>query len=73
MSYLSVVKLLLSGKFSSDRTIADYATEIWGMEPDFTKYPPPYAIYNEKTGEEMMCTDSAVDFSTRALEHWKKL
>ena len=73
MSYLSVVKLLLSGKFSSDRPIADYATEIWGMEPDYTKYPPPYAIYNEETGEEMICTDSAVDFSTRALEHWKKL
>lgn len=28
-----VLNIAGSGKFSSDRTIADYATEIWGVEP----------------------------------------
>uniref|UniRef100_A0A8B9ST52 Alpha-1,4 glucan phosphorylase n=1 Tax=Anas platyrhynchos TaxID=8839 RepID=A0A8B9ST52_ANAPL len=30
-----------SGKFSSDRTITEYAQEIWGVEPSSTKIPPP--------------------------------
>lgn len=30
-----------SGKFSSDRTITEYAKEIWGVEPSATKIPPP--------------------------------
>ncbi|XP_063801279.1 glycogen phosphorylase, muscle form [Pseudophryne corroboree] len=30
-----------SGKFSSDRTIAQYAREIWGVEPSTLKIPPP--------------------------------
>ncbi|KAG8437808.1 hypothetical protein GDO86_008496 [Hymenochirus boettgeri] len=30
-----------SGKFSSDRTIAQYAREIWGVEPSAVKIPPP--------------------------------
>ena len=28
---------LSAGKFSSDRTIAEYAREIWGMEPRWGK------------------------------------
>ncbi|KAM8946993.1 glycogen phosphorylase, muscle form [Pelodytes ibericus] len=30
-----------SGKFSSDRTISQYAREIWGVEPSTLKIPPP--------------------------------
>lgn len=30
-----------SGKFSSDRTIAQYAREIWGVEPSDVTIPPP--------------------------------
>ncbi|XP_038157700.1 glycogen phosphorylase, brain form [Cyprinodon tularosa] len=30
-----------SGKFSSDRTISQYAREIWGIEPSAFKIPPP--------------------------------
>ena len=29
------------GKFSSDRTIAQYAREIWGVEPSLEKIPGP--------------------------------
>jgi len=31
-----------SGKFSSDRTIAQYAREIWGVEPSMAKLPAPH-------------------------------
>uniref|UniRef100_A0A670HKP8 Alpha-1,4 glucan phosphorylase n=1 Tax=Podarcis muralis TaxID=64176 RepID=A0A670HKP8_PODMU len=30
-----------SGKFSSDRTIKEYARDIWGVEPSDLKIPPP--------------------------------
>uniref|UniRef100_A0A8C3AFY5 Alpha-1,4 glucan phosphorylase n=1 Tax=Cyclopterus lumpus TaxID=8103 RepID=A0A8C3AFY5_CYCLU len=30
-----------TGKFSSDRTITQYATEVWGVEPTDLKIPPP--------------------------------
>ncbi|XP_072246557.1 glycogen phosphorylase, brain form [Leuresthes tenuis] len=30
-----------SGKFSSDRTVSQYAREIWGVEPSDVKIPPP--------------------------------
>lgn len=30
-----------SGKFSSDRTIAQYAREIWGVEPSRQPLPSP--------------------------------
>jgi starch phosphorylase len=31
-----------SGKFSTDRTIREYATDIWGVNPDGIKLPPPF-------------------------------
>ncbi|KAK1118068.1 hypothetical protein K0M31_015347 [Melipona bicolor] len=31
-----------SGKFSSDRTIAEYAREIWGVEPSWQRLPAPH-------------------------------
>jgi len=31
-----------SGKFSSDRTITQYAREIWGVEPSLHKLPAPH-------------------------------
>ena len=30
-----------SGKFSSDRTITEYARDIWGAEPPALQAPPP--------------------------------
>jgi starch phosphorylase len=29
----AILNVASSGKFSSDRTIAEYATEIWGVKP----------------------------------------
>lgn len=36
-----------SGKFSSDRTIAEYAREIWGVEPTWDKLPAPHEPVEE--------------------------
>ncbi|XP_051901056.1 glycogen phosphorylase, muscle form [Pristis pectinata] len=36
-----IKNIAASGKFSSDRTIAEYAQQIWGVEPSKHKIPPP--------------------------------
>ena len=38
----SLFNIAASGKFSSDRTIAQYAKEIWGVNPTTSKLPAPY-------------------------------
>lgn len=38
----SLFNIASSGKFSSDRTISQYAREIWGVEPTNEKFPAPY-------------------------------
>lgn len=37
-----LMNIAASGKFSSDRTISQYAREIWGVEPTREKFPAPY-------------------------------
>jgi starch phosphorylase len=39
---MCLMNIAASGKFSSDRTIEQYAREIWGCEPSRTKLPAPY-------------------------------
>ena len=39
---MSLMNIAASGKFSSDRTIGQYATEIWGVEPNFDKFATPF-------------------------------
>lgn len=36
-----ILNIATSGKFSSDRTIAEYSREIWGVEPTWEKLPAP--------------------------------
>lgn len=36
-----IYNIAASGKFSSDRTIAQYAREIWGIEPSLEKIAAP--------------------------------
>lgn len=38
---MSVLNTVSSGKFSSDRTIAEYATDIWGVNPERHVALPP--------------------------------
>jgi len=39
---MSLMNIAASGKFSSDRTISDYAKDIWGVVPRRDKLPAPY-------------------------------
>uniref|UniRef100_A0A914W1B7 Alpha-1,4 glucan phosphorylase n=1 Tax=Plectus sambesii TaxID=2011161 RepID=A0A914W1B7_9BILA len=39
---MCLMNIASSGKFSSDRTIADYAKDIWGVEPSEEKLNAPY-------------------------------
>ncbi|TGZ53808.1 hypothetical protein DBV15_10466 [Temnothorax longispinosus] len=39
---MTIYNIASSGKFSSDRTIAEYAREIWGVEPNWQKLPDPH-------------------------------
>jgi len=41
---MAIMNIASSGKFSSDRTIAEYAREIWGMEPSWAKLPDPHGL-----------------------------
>jgi len=39
---MAIHNIASSGKFSSDRTIAEYAREIWDVEPTWQKLPDPH-------------------------------
>ncbi|KAH7972640.1 hypothetical protein HPB52_014420 [Rhipicephalus sanguineus] len=45
---MALLNIASSGKFSSDRTICEYAREIWGVEPTWEKLPAPH----ETRGDE---------------------
>jgi hypothetical protein len=36
------LNIAAAGKFSSDRTISEYAREIWDVEPSLEKLPAPF-------------------------------
>lgn len=41
---MAIHNIASSGKFSSDRTISEYAREIWGVEPSYEKLPNPHEV-----------------------------
>jgi starch phosphorylase len=38
---MAILNIASSGKFSSDRTISEYARDLWGVEPSWDKLPEP--------------------------------
>ncbi|XP_014666944.1 PREDICTED: glycogen phosphorylase-like isoform X2 [Priapulus caudatus] len=46
---MCIMNIAASGKFSSDRTITEYAREIWGVEPNDVKLPAPNEVKGDKT------------------------
>ncbi|CAJ0582594.1 unnamed protein product, partial [Mesorhabditis spiculigera] len=39
---MALMNIASTGKFSTDRTISEYAREIWGIEPNEERLPAPY-------------------------------
>lgn len=48
----ALLNIASSGKFSSDRTIAEYGREIWGVEPSWEKLPAPHEPRETDTAEK---------------------
>ncbi|KAK7873668.1 hypothetical protein R5R35_013208 [Gryllus longicercus] len=48
-SEMAINNIASSGKFSSDRTIAEYAREIWNVEPSWEKLPAPHEPRDDDT------------------------
>ncbi|XP_067010081.2 glycogen phosphorylase [Anabrus simplex] len=46
---MAINNIASSGKFSSDRTISEYAREIWGVEPSWEKLPAPHEPRDEES------------------------
>ncbi|ODN04260.1 Glycogen phosphorylase [Orchesella cincta] len=46
---MAIHNIASSGKFSSDRTISEYAREIWGCEPNWDKLPAPHETPGDST------------------------
>lgn len=46
---MAIHNIASSGKFSSDRTISEYAREIWGVEPTHAKLPDPHSLTKEES------------------------
>jgi starch phosphorylase len=44
---MAIMNIASAGKFSSDRTIAEYARDIWNVEPTWDKLPDPHAAEPE--------------------------
>lgn len=55
---MAIMNIASSGKFSSDRSITEYAKELWGVEPTLQKFPAPHeptengAIKNASRGKK---------------------
>jgi len=45
---MAIINVASSGKFSSDRTIAEYGREIWGVEPNYEALPDPHESQSMK-------------------------
>ena len=39
---MSLMNIAAAGKFSSDRTIEEYAKDIWGVQPTKNMLPDPH-------------------------------
>ncbi|CAD6191551.1 unnamed protein product [Caenorhabditis auriculariae] len=50
-SRMALYNIASTGKFSTDRTIAEYAREIWNIEPSETSLPAPYENPEHKQDE----------------------
>lgn len=45
---MCLFNIAASGKFSTDRTIEEYAKQIWDIQPGLIQLPPPYETDDER-------------------------
>jgi len=57
-SRMCLLNIAAGGKFSSDRSIMEYARDIWGVEPNYDKLPAPY----ENPAREQEAVEQGIDF-----------
>lgn len=48
---MAIMNIATSGKFSSDRTICEYAKDIWGVEPSWDRLPDPHEVPAEEAAK----------------------
>jgi starch phosphorylase len=46
---MAILNIASSGKFSSDRTISEYARDIWNVEPSWERMPAPHEFKDDST------------------------
>jgi len=49
---MCLYNIAATGKFSTDRTIAEYCREIWGINPGTIQLPPPYETEHKPEGDD---------------------
>lgn len=55
---MCLLNIASGGKFSSDRTIAEYATDLWGVQPSWDKLPEPHEARAGRPGANATDGDS---------------
>lgn len=48
---MCLYNIAATGKFSTDRTISEYAREIWDIEPGTIQLPAPYESQQQNENE----------------------
>lgn len=67
----SLLNIAASGKFSSDRTIAEYARDIWGVQPAVQPLPNPHEGRpgTKHEGEETHGSSASLQDLAKKNEH----